>query len=784
MERISNWNLFSRFTTAQFPHHWRRARGTFPRQGANQRGGSAPSQCQTGILRKGISGLLLVLAVGLLVGLTADVSDAAKAAGTPAKTVVLPEPLTHEAIRELVARLTDDEVRQLLLAQLDKAAAPAPPKADEGLSAASLEQEADLIRSRLGSVLRAAPTVPGELMAAVRRFSEGGRYGHLQLPVGCVFFALMLVGGGLVETVLGRLLATVRGGLEDGEVKTFGAQVGRVLLRLTLDLLLLLVFVATVVGVFLIIYQGHGPSRELFLALLVAAVQVRLVIILARLLLAPRAPAQRLLPFNDEAARGLYRGMVGLAGLYGVAVVLREFMSQWGVSHEAWLLVMTGMNILFVAVLLHTVWGQRTPIAGLIRGANPGPLRRVLADLWPVLMTAYVLTTLIAVTVERLTNQTFKSNAGILMILVIIVLPLLDMLLCRLLVERSAGREVVASYVPVLREGVHIAVTIGGLLLIAGLWDIDLFALAARGVGERVTGALINVGAALLLAYLVWQLAKTAIDRRLAREAGPQAVSERGEAGGTGASRLATLLPLARVFIFVTICVMATMTVLAELGVNIGPLLAGAGVVGLAVGFGSQALVRDIMSGAFYLIDDAFRLGEYIDVGDAMGTVEKIGIRSMQLRHHRGPINIVPYGGIRRLNNQSRDWVIDKLTFRLTYDTDIMKVKKILKRIGQELMEHPDIGPQLLEPLKSQGVMAMEDSAMVVRAKFMAKPGNEFLIRREAYQRIKQAFDEAGIKFAHRQVTVFVPPTAAGVAEAAGAAALAAEEEKGRGKSS
>jgi small-conductance mechanosensitive channel len=736
-----------------------------------------------GALIRGSLGLFLVLVPSLLV-LPAGVSAAAKAGGTPAKTVTLPEPLTHEAIRELVARLSDDEVRQLLLAQLDKAAAPNPPKAEQGSPAANIEREADLIHGRVTAVLRAAPTVPGELMAAVRRFSEGGRYGSLQLPVGCVFFALMLAGGGLVETVLGRLLTAVRRGLEGGEVKTFGAQVGRVLLRLTLDLLLLLVFVATVIGVFLIVYHGHQPSRELFVALLVATVQVRLAIILARLLLAPRVTAQRLLPFSDEAARGLYRGVVAMAGLYGFAAVLRGFMSQWGVSPEAWLLVMTGMNILFVAVLLHTVWGQRAPIAGLIRGADPGPLRWVLADLWPVLMTAYVLTTLIAVTVERLTHQTFKSNAGILTILVIILLPLLDMLLCRLLVERSVGREVVASYVPVLREGVHIAVIIGGLLLIAGLWDIDLFALAARGVGERVTGALINVGVALLLAYLVWQLAKTAIDRRLAREPGAEAVSERGEAGGTGASRLATLLPLARVFIFVTICVMATMTGLAALGVNIGPLLAGAGVVGLAVGFGSQALVRDIISGAFYLIDDAFRLGEYIDVGDAMGTVEKIGIRSMQLRHHRGPLNIVPYGGIRRLNNQSRDWAIEKLTFRLTYDTDIRQVKKILKKIGQELTDDPEIGPQLLEPLKSQGVMAMEDSAMVVRAKFMAKPGNQFVIRREAYQRIKQAFDEAGIKFAHRQVTVFVPPTGGGVAEVAGAAALAAEEEKGRGKSS
>ncbi len=277
-----------------------------------------------------------------------------------------------------------------------------------------------------------------------------------------------------------------------------------------------------------------------------------------------------------------------------------------------------------------------------------------------------------------------------------------------------------------------------------------------------------------MLAYLVWQLAKTAIDQRLEREARPQGVSDPGEAGGTGGSRLRTLLPLARGTVFAVVCVMSVLSVLAALGVNIGPLLAGAGVVGLAVGFGAQTLVRDIISGAFYLMDDAFRLGEYIDVGDAKGTVEKIGIRSMQLRHHRGAVNVVPYGAIRRMTNQSRDWVVEKLEFRLTYDTDITKVKKIIKRIGQELAADPEMGPHILQPLKSQGVLAMEDSAMLVKAKFTAKPGEQFVIRREAYQRIKQAFDEAGIHFAHRQVTVFVPPGTAGSAAAAATGAAAA----------
>jgi small-conductance mechanosensitive channel len=288
-----------------------------------------------------------------------------------------------------------------------------------------------------------------------------------------------------------------------------------------------------------------------------------------------------------------------------------------------------------------------------------------------------------------------------------------------------------------------------------------------------VAGALVDIGLTLMLAYLVWQLAKTAIDQRLEREARPQGVSDPGEVGGTGGSRLRTLLPLARGTVFVVVCVMSVLSVLAALGVNIGPLLAGAGVVGLAVGFGAQTLVRDIISGAFYLVDDAFRLGEYIDVGDAKGTVEKIGIRSMQLRHHRGAVNVVPYGSIRRMINSSRDWVVEKLEFRLTYDTDIAKVKKIIKRVGQDLAADPDMGPHIIQPLKSQGVLAMEDSAMLVKAKFTARPGEQFVIRREAYQRIKQAFDEAGIHFAHRQVTVFVPP-GSGSAAAAGAAAAAA----------
>ena len=129
----------------------------------------------------------------------------------------------------------------------------------------------------------------------------------------------------------------------------------------------------------------------------------------------------------------------------------------------------------------------------------------------------------------------------------------------------------------------------------------------------------------------------------------------------------------------------------------------GAGVIGVAIGFGSQSLVRDIVSGVFFLADDAFRVGEYIEVGESKGTIEKISIRSLFLRHHRGPINILPYGEIKRLRNMSRDWVIDKMTIGITYDSDIEKARKLIKKIGQELAANPEYAPKILEPLKMQG---------------------------------------------------------------------------------
>src|SRR5262249_8068709 len=157
---------------------------------------------------------------------------------------------------------------------------------------------------------------------------------------------------------------------------------------------------------------------------------------------------------------------------------------------------------------------------------------------------------------------------------------------------------------------------------------------------------------------------------------------------------------------------------LLHLGVEIAPLLAGAGVIGLAISFGSQALVRDIVSGIFFMADDAFRVGEYIDTGRLKGTVERISLRSVRLRHQNGQIHTIPYGQLTSITNFSRDWQTVKFTVRLARDTDIEKVRKAVKQIGQDMAKDPELSKELLQPLKLQGVSEIADSALVVRLKF------------------------------------------------------------------
>ena len=188
------------------------------------------------------------------------------------------------------------------------------------------------------------------------------------------------------------------------------------------------------------------------------------------------------------------------------------------------------------------------------------------------------------------------------------------------------------------------------------------------------------------------------------------------------------------------------MSALSSLGLNIAPLLASAGIVGIAVGFGAQTLVRDLFSGASYLIEDVFR-GDYIESGNAKGVVERITFRTLALRHQNGLLHFVPYGSLGSVRNNSRDWVIDKFEIPLPVNVDSERIRKLVKRIGLEMLDDPELAGIIEVPLKAK-LYRIDPGVKIFRCKVQTPPGKQFEIRAEAYRRIEAALNESGIAFA------------------------------------
>ena len=291
---------------------------------------------------------------------------------------------------------------------------------------------------------------------------------------------------------------------------------------------------------------------------------------------------------------------------------------------------------------------------------------------------------------------------------------------------------------------------LAGLGVGALVVDAPLLALAAaESPGLRLVLRLLGVATLALLTHVVWITIRTAIDQRLSRirPAGP--LHEPDEH-----SRLLTLLPLLRVTAAVLLVVMLVLSSLWALGIEITPVLAGAGVVGLAIGFGAQALVRDVIGGVFYLAEDAFRIGEYIEAGgNTKGTVERITLRTVALRHHNGPLHFVPYGSLGTVRNTSRDWVVEKFNLPLPIEVDSEKIRKLIKKVGEEMMADPELGRLMMEPLKGK-LYRVDPGVKVFRCKFRTAPGRQFDLRAQAYKRIEGALRKMEIQFADGRLPV------------------------------
>jgi small-conductance mechanosensitive channel len=545
---------------------------------------------------------------------------------------------------------------------------------------------------------------------------------------------------------------------------------------------------------FMAVYQGYEPNRILMLSVITGIFSAWALIKTIGCVFSPNRPDARLTSLDDEDSKLISQNL-NIVVIYAMTIYFFSgYLSGIAPIIDTSSTVpivnsLGGLSIMLLVVIV--IWRVRLPVGKLIlSGKPPGLARKLLSTIWPAIGTAFIvaLTTAglvgaLALNMDSVFNAVLKT-----LLLLLIGLPLSLGLIGPLI--RQWGRNPdTDDTAPVsrtnARDGIvqiaRLILLVTSAMLLGRIWGIDVVEMTRSSLGERVSGAVTQIVITIIVANLVWSLVKRWIESQDNVNTGDDPDSNAGgDPGGQGLTRIETVLPLLRGFLLITIITVATMISLSSLGVDIGPLIAAASVLGLAIGFGAQTLVADIISGIFFLVDDAFRKGEYIDVSGNTGTVESISVRSMQLRHHNGPIHTIPYSQISTLTNFSRDWVIMKFELRIPFEEDVEKVRKLIKKIGKKLLDDPEHGSDFLEPLKSQGVNRMDDSAFVVRCKFSTKPGKQWAIRRIAYAEIQAAFSEAGIKFAPKRVVVeAVSPEIA----AAGAAALTSNPESDSGKS-
>ena len=677
------------------------------------------------MLRRLCLALLLVVAVG---------------PAAPAEEAAAPQPSPAQ-LQTLAGLLRDPAIQHWLEAQAEAAAPDEPPAvmASTSLQHALAQWLAGTAQDVRG-VLSVLPGLPAELGRAwLILYLELQEQGLLRVVL---LLAVFVTLGRGVEALYWRATAGYRQRLIAMTLARPIDRLAAVARRLAFGLGWVAAFAVGSVGAFLL-FDWPPLTKEIVISYLLVFLIVRLVLVVGSFLFSPGAARFRIVPMSSEAARYWRYAIAAMVGWFAFGRLTLSLLATLGMSPAAVQAIRSLFSLVLLAIVLMALW--RRPRAA--PDVTAPPAGRSSDWLLTAVFIALWLCVLLAV------HDLFW--VGLTLLLLVLFLRGSERAAAHLLRPaegETAGPELPSLAAVVLERGLRLVLLIGAALLIARALGVDVVAITSgESTPARLLAGLINATLILLVAEFAWQVLRSWIDNRLSAAAISSTIDAEE---ARRRARLRTLLPIARNVLLVTLAAIAVMMALASLGVQIGPLIAGAGVVGVAVGFGAQTLVKDVISGMFYLLDDAFRVGEYIQSGSYKGTVESFSLRSVKLRHHRGPLYTVPFGELGAVQNMSRDWVIDKMTVGVTYDTDIDKVKRVIKQISKELLADPELAPHFLEPLKMQGVDAFGDFAIQIRMKMTTKPGEQFPIRRRAYALIKKAFAANGIQFAFPTVTV------------------------------
>lgn len=674
------------------------------------------------------------------------------------------KPLDYAA---LAAALEDPKSRAVLIAELQRLAAQSPNRAGAIPTQESEANQMAVNTAKIFSSVGASFTVFTQQISRLwhtplKRIDTAKlltNTWHLLVLVGVMFGLRGLIERAVIP-VLTRLDRWSRAAAQRQH-----------LLRAALSLLLVGgIGVAALVGLFVLgsavaaLLTASNQTElwplTLFLNAFILLELIRLVL---RLIWVPRYTGLRLFPITAPSAQfWMRRSSILIYGLgYGLLMVIPISRHVWG-ADVAQLMVWTLAVIGLIFSVQTVLQQQRVIRVAVLRIAERHPsgvvawLLGVLAHTWHFLAVLYIgMVFLVGMTrpsdalpfIAKATGYTFLYVAAALLLSALITqllggeVRLKDHHRRRMpMLERRLN-----NYMPWLLRLIRFSILIVTLAGILATWRVtNAFHWLSTKAGAQFLSSIFDIVFVLGLALFTWLVIASLIEAKL-----------NSERDHMPSARVQTLLTLFRNAIAIALITIATMMILSELGVNIGPLLAGAGVLGLAVGFGAQKLVQDVITGVFIQLENAINTGDTVKVGGITGTAEHLSIRSVGLRDLSGTYHIVPFSSVDVVSNYMRGWAFHKAEYGIAYRENIDDAIVHLRAAFDELMSDSTICGKILEPIAIPGVTNLGASSVDIRVQIKTLPGEQWVVGRAYNRLVKMHFDAAGIEIPFPHTTVY-----------------------------
>jgi moderate conductance mechanosensitive channel len=538
----------------------------------------------------------------------------------------------------------------------------------------------------------------------------------------------------------------------------------RAAFNLLLELLPLVAFVAaTSLMMSILAAAGRAPDRAVD-SLIEIYVVSRLIVIMSRFLFRPYQPSLRLVRMSDRSAAFAHRWVVRIVSVIAAGSALAATAFALGLSEDAYLALMKVVALIGHVMIAIWILQGRARVAARIRtgfAANQSLVMfgNALADSWAFIAVFFVMALWFVWALDVRSGYRALEHVGSLTIAILLVARLVSILAFGAVAklfqaeEEHAHRSLVHQhayrYYPLLRRLLGWCITIVTAILMLQVWGANVLVVFRGGtIVHRFTTTLVTIAVAAAVALFVWEWVNVAVERRLNRWTKENDLAR--------AARLRTLQPMLRAALVLAIAPVVLLIALSDLGVNIGPLLAGASIFGVALGFGSQKLVQDVITGIFLLTDNSMQVGDWVTLAGVSGTVEHLSIRTVRLRGSDGSLYTVPFSSVSTVNNTNRGLGIAIVKVGIAYGQDIDLAIATLKEIGAALREDKQFKDGILSDFTFWGVDQLDGAAVTLSGQIECLDSARWSVQREFNRRILDQFQARGIQIANPQRTVMV----------------------------